>query len=268
MNSNYIECHIVNDELLIKDKNRKVNFPEGFKKAAALTTKLFSTLYVPASNPKTGLWELASRYCIHPDRKFIEKWLQTQNMSADELDVICWAATFVLLEWKRGPKRTATEHRKLFHRIESLCGELVQALTESDEHFLDDTSLGLANATVRQLLTNDEQSESYRRLHYVLGPITDAPAVANLATAIQKPFDLTMEELLKRLAKTAATLGARPPLHTQPKKRGAERGFFVRTMGELFKLRYGVTPVEAIAAISTIALQEPTERELVAKLLT
>lgn len=123
---------------------------------------------------------------------------------------------------------------------------------------------GLQNLHVTMLLNDYER----KRLARTLGIEKDAHDARDVALLAEGKLRFpTMQRLLERLAATAELLQLDGPIHPQPAKRGAERGYFIRRMGELFQRRYGEQPHEVIAALTTIALGEATDRELVAKLL-
>ena len=194
----------------------------------------------------------------HADGRIIREWVDKHHADANEMDVIRWLALAVRREWANLPHRTKTQHRELFARVVRLCGELKAALIETDDRYFRAGGYGLQDASVRDLLTDAEKAcfaEAFAAGEYELQDYRITGAFPS------------MEELLDRVASAADRLERAGPMHSQPKKRGAERGYFVRRIGELFMQRYKAQPAEVIAALTTIALGEATDRELVAKLL-
>lgn len=193
----------------------------------------------------------------HPDLLKVKDWLNRRDAPTDELEVIFWLAVSVRGEWQHLPKRTASEHRELHARIQRLCVELDAALRETGSLYYRGGGHGLMAPSVRELLTESETNA----LNEVLA---DSGGIDNLRNSWAFPC---MDDLLARLGAAAKRLHDAGPLHSQPNKRGAERGYFVRRMCDLFQQRYGEAPAEVLAAITSVALDEVTDRELVAKLL-
>lgn len=193
----------------------------------------------------------------HPDLLKVKEWLKRRAAATDELEVIFWLAVNVRAEWEHLPKRTASEHRELHARIQRLCVELDAALRETGSLYYRGGGHGLMAPSVRALLTDSETSALNEAL-------ADSGGIDNLRNSWAFPC---MDDLLARLGAAAKRLHDAGPIHSQPNKRGAERGYFVRRIGDLFQQRYGEAPAEVLAAITTVALDEATDRELVAKLL-
>ena len=193
----------------------------------------------------------------HPDLITVKKWLQGRSADDAELEVLHWLSRHVRTEWDSLPKLTGTEHRNLFAHIEGLCDELDKALDSTGSFYYRGGGHGLMAASVKQLLT-DAEMESFNKAMEASG------GIANYEHAWAFP---SVNELLQRVGLAAKRLKDAGPLHAQPNKRGAERGYFVRRMGALFQQRYNETPCEVLAAITSVSLGEPTDRELVAKLL-
>lgn len=206
---------------------------------------------------------LATDPARHADAVIIRGWLSRIKREPSEFDVICYLAVFVRNEWATMPRRTAKEHRALFRRIRVLCRELLKALWETGADYIPSGGLGLRSLRMLDLITDAERAEFEADLVPVdSGEVGDD---FRLAPGACLP---TVAELLQRVAAAAQRLEEQGPLHAQPTKRGAERGYFVRRMGALLQQRYGEQPHEVIAALTTIALGEATDRELVTKLLT
>ena len=158
-------------------------------------------------------------------------------------------------EWSVLPKRTASEHRELYDRIARLTTELESALLETGSGYIRSGGWGLRGISVNDLLIDSE--------------------VQNFKTVLENDEDSQrpnwefprVSELLARIRVAARRLSGEGPLHSQPKKRGAERGFFVRRMGEIFMQRYSQCPHEVIEVLTLLTFDQKIDRELVAKLL-
>lgn len=200
---------------------------------------------------------IANRFNTSPDAHIIEQWLDIRKKDNDEFEVIFWLSICVKCEWNTIPKRTKSEHRELYSRIKRLCTELTEQLEQTGDVYLRGGGWGLQNILVDELLTNLE-TNIYPPAEGEPGHFTDISVDYRLPT---------IAELLTRVAQAADRLNEQGPIHTQPNKLGAQRGFFVRRIGRLFMQRYGEMPAEVIAALTTIVLDEVTDRELVTKLL-
>lgn len=209
----------------------------------------------------------------HPDAATIKAWLANSARAADDLRVIFWLAYFVRNEWARLPKRTRAEHSRLYSRIAKLCRELRGAMQETGARDLGDWGWGLQHTPTLSLLNDDEAA---RLIDACTRVATGDGGKKSIGSAERRLLGILLSwptsipdvpMLLERLEAKAKLLDVEGPLHTQPKKRGAERGYFVRRTAELFQKQYGEQPHEVIAALTTIALGEATDRELVAKLL-
>lgn len=193
----------------------------------------------------------------HPDSGLIKEWIGKRKLDDAEFNVLMWCADLVSQEWDLAPHFTNTEHRQKFSRVAELCEELQEALTATGADYAGGRGVGLCGATILSLVAADEFDPfDFIRSEGVKDYVVNADFVL-----------LTMETLLQRLATAANRLAEEGPIHSQPRKHGAKRGYFVRRMGEIFSRRYAEQPHEVIAALTTIALGEATDRELVAKLL-
>jgi hypothetical protein len=200
----------------------------------------------------------------HPDAQRIRDWLAKHDQHARELEVVFWLAYFARNEWAIFPRRTRAQHSEIYERVANLAWELRDALNATDVEHNFGRGRGLQNLHIIMLLKARERARLARTLD-IDANARDARDVALLAEGkLRLP---KMQDLLDQLAVEAQRLNEQGPLHSQPNKRGAERGYFVRRMGELFQRRYRERPHEVIAALTTIALGEATDRELVAKLL-
>ena len=230
----------------------QVAFPSAFGKACAEVNRGRKN-FVMADG-----MQLACDPFEHPDSRVIREWLDKSSKDPEELHVIAYLSLGVRSEWKMLPQRTRSQHRELFKGIAALCRELKDALSSTDDPYRRGGGYGLSHASVRDLLTDDEQATFHKALDTGPYKLDDWEMGSTFPR---------MEELLDRVASAAERLEQQGPIHSQPNKRGAERGYFVRRMCELFIQRYGVLPYEVIAALTTIALGEATDRELVAKLM-
>jgi len=240
--------------------------PVSLAKAAGEICRDRSTVYIRI-DPSTQQPGLPNRFLSHPDRKTIERWVKTIGRDKDETDTLAWMAFHTQGEWRDIPKRTLTEHRAMYRRIQALCAQLTRLLSESGQMYLNGDGFGLARASVGELLNEGEKLARGRAIGHLLD---SAKSESDKLTRVRDDMtccNLTVEQILERVSQASHILEKRGTLHTQPGKRGAQRGFFVRRMGQLFQRRYGEQPHEVIAALTTIALGEATDRELVAKLL-
>lgn len=214
--------------------------------------KFFTVLDVDRIRRAAAQWEK------HPDVRKIERWLGKREAPPEDSTVVFWLSIAVRNEWEKLPRRTKAQHRALYKRIETLCTDLEEALKETGHTFLRSGGWGMQDATVVDLMTDPE-----------IATADDVMAGGTYSLGNFQLYSIfpKMEDLLARFAVAAKQLSSQGPAHNQPNKRGAERGYFVRRMSELFFRRYEESPADVIAAVTTIALSEPTDRELVAKLL-
>ncbi|MGH8118337.1 MAG: hypothetical protein ACREPY_15080 [Rhodanobacteraceae bacterium] len=206
----------------------------------------------------------------HADAQVIREWLASKSRDPSDLQVIFWFAYFARNEWARRPKRTRTQHRALYRHIRELSTELRAAMDATGSAYLGGHGHGFVNTSLRALLTDDETDAFISSCNIARGVTTTARSPSARERLVwEHMFGAlpTMQELLVRMTTAALRLEVQGPIHAQPKKRGAERGYFVRRIAQLFQRRYGEQPHEVIAALATIALGGATDRELVAKLL-
>lgn len=223
---------------------------------------------------------LASDPARHPDSHVIQSWLTLtgrEHITPSEFHVIFWLAYFIRNEWARLPKRTPGEHKLLYQRIAILCKDLGNALDETGTPYADGAGYGMKHLCTASLLRDSEIGGFVSAYNTAVGKGPETRTMNASERRFLECIDSacsglsfalpTVQALLERVESVASRLEAQGPLHTQPNKRGAERGYFVRRIGALFQRRYGEQPREVIAALTTIALGEATDRELVAKLL-
>lgn len=241
----------VDGKILMPFALGRLSLPEGGQIETSepflAAARQFASLRMPFRLSDDG--ELATKPSLHADGKIIRDWLISLRRDSDEFDVIVWLARAIRSDWAIQPRRTPSQHRALFKRINELCIELRGAIAETGDYYMRGGGFGLRHATINTLLKVSE--------------IDDLEAASD-STILTLP---SIEDLLNRLADAANRLEKSGPMHNQPTKRGAERGYFVRRMGEIFAQRYGQQPCEVLAALTTIALGVETDRELVAKLL-
>ncbi len=192
------------------------------------------------------------KFETHPDMAVIADWLEGRGEPAKEACTIFWGSYFALCEWEDLPKLNGKQHVKLHRKVATLCEKLKLALGETNRCAMLGRGIGL-QGLVLNYLTDIEKSAI-------------AAEMRNPDTIEMWDFDNagpTIDDLLTRIAGEATRLELKGPIHAQPKKRGAERGYFVRRMGEFFTKQYMATPTEIIAALTTISLDQATDRELV-----
>lgn len=199
-------------------------------------------------------------YIDHPELMVVRRWLErigNPDVSREMLVIrnLCRA---VRSEWMSLPKLTKAEHEKLYRRVTSLCDQLRDALNETGHFYMRGGGWGLQGAVVGDLLTDAERS-NWNVVLAGAGYTLESEEVTGVFPA--------MEDLLARLAAAAVRLQAQGPVHTQPNKRGAESGYFIRRMGELLMQRYAQRPMDVLAALATAVFDKDVDRELVAKLL-
>jgi hypothetical protein len=198
------------------------------------------------------------RFDAHPDTRVLSDWIAERGAAVNELGVLFWLGAMVMSEWEALPRLTLSEHRKLYGKIARSCSDLSSLLGQTGAEYRRGGGWGMMHPRVLDLLKPGEMDvvRRYEQGVEERGPHED------LASAIP-----TVDKLLERLEEAANRLAKNGPVHSQRKKHGAARGYFVRRMGELFMQRYEECPTEVLAALSTLALDEVTDKELVAKLL-
>lgn len=195
-------------------------------------------------------------FAVDPDTEIVAEWLASIGRPVSELGVLYWFSVSARSEWKHLPKRTLVEHRKLYERVDVLAAQLVKALEETVVVYWGD-GWGSMNPSVVELFTQSERCFFESMM---------APDEGFYSPEARAAWP-RVGELLERLRIEAGRLSEKGPMHMQPGKHGAERGYFIRRIGQLLQQRYGAKPHEVIAVLTTVALGETTQRELVRKLL-
>lgn len=210
-------------------------------------------------------WELiGDRWDTHPDRKIIEDWLCSKG-AGEDFRVLYYVSAHVISEWLSLPKRTTKEHRKMFGDIESTCLKLRSMLAETGDTYYRGGGHGLSHALICDLF---DDAETNGIVAAVESWCESNPQKMDDGSQVVVPARAhfpSMEDLLGRLAAAAKRIGKAGPIHSQPNKRGAINGFFVRRMEGLLRQRYGESPHEVLAAVATIALDVVMDDDLAKK---
>ncbi len=208
---------------------------------------------------------IGDRWDTHPDKKVIDRWLLEVGADGDG-KVLYFVCAHVLAEWLAIPARTVKEHRKLYSEIEKTAKRLVMLLTTTEEEYYRGGGHGLRNASVCELFTEDEKREvvdvvdAWNQEHPC-----DEWGDGFMAVKPANVCFPSMEALLDRIASAATRLNDAGPLHSQPSKKGAMNGYFIRRMDGLLRQRYGKYPTEVLASIASIVLNVAIDGDLVKK---
>lgn len=202
---------------------------------------------------------IGNRFKTHPDRHILSRWLIERAPDSDELEVLYWLSRHVMTEWELLPVRTSTQHHKLYRDIELAAHSLGDLIEATGSEYYRGGGHGLRSAFVSDLFTDSEERD-------ILGPLVEAQKASG-ADVLQNPQYLfpTVEDVLERIAQAANRLAAVGPKHSQPNKRGALTGYFVRRMREFLIQRYGDAPIKILAAVAAIALDVVIDDDLAAK---
>lgn len=188
---------------------------------------------------------IGDRWGTSPEKSSILRWLELRQAKEDE-GVIYFVAANVIAEWLSIPARTVSEHRKLYAEIAETSRNLASLLESTKTNYYRGGGHGLRSINVYDLR----------------GP-GEFPGV-NDDVSVTSSFP-RMEDLLGRVASAADRLREAGPIHSQPKKRGARNGYFIRRMHELLISRYGDCPAEVLASIASVALDTIIDADLVKK---
>lgn len=178
------------------------------------------------------------------DTLLIQKWLKKRRLPPEEIEVIRWLSILVLSEWEL-PKLTESEHRKLYEEIAKLCDQLVDALRSTGAVYSGKTGRGLIALNVFRLLDGTELEE--------LKSLSQDAEGNETHTLAQAAYP-SVEQVLKRTKDLASQLKNEQPRHQQPKRKGAQHGYFARRMGDLFEQRYKKGPPSVLAALAAVAM--------------
>lgn len=204
---------------------------------------------------------ILDRFATHPDVAEIAAWLRKNRRPMSEIGVICYVSLGILSAWEQAPKSTSSKHRSHYRKIERLCQELSSALTETGLTYSPLAPRGFHWLSVADLMTKEEWKGFAK-----LAKLTKQDASSASEDVILSAFP-RLTQVLDRVADKARLIRESGPTHTQPNKKGARRGFFVRGLAKVLAPRYGGIPVSVIAAITTVALNDPTDSTLVNGLL-
>lgn len=214
---------------------------------------------------------MGDRWDAHPDKGIVEKWLREKGQS-DNCQVIRYVSAHVISEWLTLPKRTKNQHNKLFNDIAGTAKALRALIEQTGSYYFRGGGHGLQGARLCELFTDEESSgiaavvDAWNEQH----PVTFEHADGRVEEMVVNAWEYfpTVEELLERVAAAAERIAGEGPIHSQPNKRGAMTGYFVRRMGSLLIARFGEAPPPVIAAISAIALGEAIDEDLTRKHLS
>lgn len=212
-----------------------------------------------------GRWE------SHADKRIVEKWLREKE-GVDECHVIRYVAAHVISEWLTLPKRTKSQHNKLFNDIAGTAKALRALIEQTESYYFRGGGHGLQGARLCELFTDEESSritavvDAWNEQHPVTFEHADGRVEEMVVNACE--YFPTAEELLDRIAAASERIASEGPVHSQPNKRGAMTGYFVRRMGSLLMARFGEAPPPVLAAIATIALGEAIDEDLARKHLS
>lgn len=208
---------------------------------------------------------IGDRWDTHPDRAVIKKWLEEIDAADDDFRVLYFIASHVITEWLVLPKHTTSAHKKLYSNIQKTSLALKGLLQETGEIYYRGGGHGLKSAFVCDLFTEREANDITRTVE---GWNESHPEITDDGTELVQPARTmfpTIEELLDRLASAARRIESQGPVHSQPNKRGALNGYFIRRMGMFLLQRYGEAPTDVLAAMATIALDVVMDDDLAKK---
>lgn len=189
---------------------------------------------------------MGDRWDSHADKRIVEKWLREKG-EPDECHVIRYVSAHVISEWLTLPKRTKNQHNKLFNDIAGTAKALRALIEQTESGYYRGGGHGLQGARLCELFTDKESSEitdvmdAWNEQH----PVTLEDADGRGEEMMVNAWECfpTVEELLDRIAAAAERIAGEGPIHSQPNKRGAMTGYFVRRMGSLLIARFGLSRV-------------------------
>lgn len=207
----------------------------------------------------------------HPDFARVAKQWQPAIGSRSDLfkevdpNLILWLAVHVLSEWELRPKRTSSEHARLYKRIADSANDLRQLLSETHGTYSRGGGHGLEVRSVADLFTNQERSDILAAL---VGWYEQYPHVSKDGDVVEvnpSCYFPSVADILERLAQAANRLKSEGPAHSQPKKRGARTGYFIRRMASLLLRAYDEAPPWVLAGIASAVLGETVDDDLARK---
>jgi len=206
---------------------------------------------------------VGDRFDNHPDRHVVHEWLASVKAPKIAIDVVRFLSLHTLAEWTALPKRTMKAHQNLFDEIERTANRLAHLMAETGSDYYRGGGHGLANARVSELLTIEEERE-------IIKPLEDAAELScdpYYGTPNPRSSFPTVEVLLERIAKSAKRLSTEGPIHSQPKKRGARTGYFIRRLNQYLTSAFPGVPPTVLAALASIVLNEAIDDDLAKKAL-
>lgn len=228
---------------------------EAMYEAAQILESTHGAMLISVSIDPDGVLD---RFGTHPDVDVIARWLTESGRQLDDLGVICYLSLGVLSEWSNAPKFTKAKHEALYTKIQRMSIDLASALAETKTTYEKNTPRGLHWASVAQFLNKDE----WKGFAFFAKETAKTATESEILSAFPR-----VSQLLERFASEAERMRDAGPVHGQPNKAGASRGYFVRRMHEAMRIRYEDVPVSVLAAVATVALNETTDSPLVAGLL-
>lgn len=196
----------------------------------------------------------------------LRKWEKTCGLE-NGIAVVFWLACFICSEWEFIKKRTPSEHKTLFNEISTTSKRLRTLLAETGEFYIRGRkdgigSRGLIGMRPLELLTREEE-ESLGELLRPIPANQDGHTPKRMLDSMLPSVD----ELLERISRAAERIEKKGPPHSQPNKGNALRGYFVREFHAVSRAMKKPPGPEVIAEVTTLALNQTTDRDLVQQLL-
>jgi len=208
---------------------------------------------------QSTLESIGNRFETHPDAAIVRAFIDEQKADDGSIGVIYYLCAHVLTEWGQLPKRTIKEHR-IFNEIEETALRLADLIDKTDAPYYRGGGHGLQGALVSRMLIPSEEDVLLGRNYVSYVHEDGSTQESDIALAFP-----SIEQVLNRLAQAARRLADAGPIHSQPNKRGARTGYFVRRIGELIEQRYGAAPPVVLAALGSITLNEVIDEDLARK---
>jgi hypothetical protein len=208
---------------------------------------------------ESSLADLKERFEADPDiHRFLE--ILKKNKNKIGVETWFWICVGVLSEWEVLPKLTYTQHRELYQSIAKTAQKLCELIEKTESDYVRRGGYGLQRTCVVDLMTDSERLGLREALK-------EADAEGEDPQLRIEYLLPTVETLISRIAIAAMRLDLSGPVHSQPAKRGARRGFFIRRLARLSESQGQEATPEMLAILASVALDEPTDRELVLKIL-